>query len=64
MLNFWDNISRYPRFFISVIFGFLTFLIYPFKNLLRMEFGWVIILIGSTLIISCIIITLENMLNL
>ena len=64
MLNFWENISRYPRFFISVILGFVTLLIYPFKNLLRIEFGWVVILIGSTLSISCIIIILENMLNL
>lgn len=64
MLNFWENISRYPRFFVSSVFGLILILIRPFRNLLRTKSGIVVLLIGSIVIILFISITLLNMLNL
>jgi hypothetical protein len=64
MLNFWENISRYPRFFASSVFGLILILIRPFRNLLRTKSGIVVLLIGSIVIILFISITLLNMLNL
>jgi hypothetical protein len=34
MNNFWNNIFRYPRFFISSVIGSLLIILTPFKNLL------------------------------
>ena len=35
MSNFWNNISRYPRFFISSFIGLLLIILTPFKNLFK-----------------------------
>ena len=64
VLNFWENISRYPRFFVSVMLGFLILLTEPFKNILRTKLGVILFLIGIALIIYFIAIILKNMLNL
>ena len=64
VLNFWENISRYPRFFVSVMLGFLLLLTEPFKNILRTKLGVILFLIGIALIIYFIAIILKNMLNL
>jgi hypothetical protein len=64
VLNFWENISRYLRFFVSVMLGFLLLLTEPFKNILRTKLGVILFLIGIALIIYFIAIILKNMLNL
>jgi len=35
MNNFWNNISRYPRFFVSSLIGSLLIILTPFKTLLK-----------------------------
>jgi hypothetical protein len=64
MNNFWENIARYPRFFISTMLGLLLILISPFQKLLRTTVGKIIfgvLVIGIGCFIS---ITLKNMLDI
>jgi len=35
MNNFWENIFRYPRFFISSFLGLILVLLSPFKSFLK-----------------------------
>ena len=35
--NFWTNISRYPRFFISSLAGLILIILTPFRNLLKIK---------------------------
>ena len=35
MNDFWNNISRYPRFFISSLIGLILIIISPFRNLFK-----------------------------
>jgi len=35
MSDFWNNISRYPRFFISSMVGLILVILAPIKNLLK-----------------------------
>jgi hypothetical protein len=37
MSDFWTNISRYPRFFISSVAGLILVILAPFKNLLQIK---------------------------
>nr|YP_874381.1 hypothetical protein PhtrCp024 [Phaeodactylum tricornutum]ABK20604.1 conserved hypothetical protein [Phaeodactylum tricornutum]QHR85558.1 conserved hypothetical protein [Phaeodactylum tricornutum] len=37
MSDFWTNISRYPRFFISSLAGSILIILTPFKNLLKIQ---------------------------
>ena len=35
MSDFWKNISRYPRFFISSLAGLILVILAPFRNLFK-----------------------------
>ena len=37
MNDFWNNISRYPRFFISSLAGLILVILAPFRNLFKIE---------------------------
>ena len=37
MNDFWNNISRYPRFFISSVAGLILIILTPFKNLFKIK---------------------------
>jgi hypothetical protein len=37
MNDFWNNISRYPRFFISSVTGLILVILSPFQNLLKIK---------------------------
>jgi len=37
MNDFWNNISRYPRFFISSVAGLILVILAPFRNLLKIK---------------------------
>jgi hypothetical protein len=37
MNDFWDNISRYPRFFVSSVAGSILVILAPLKNLLKIK---------------------------
>ena len=64
MNNFWENIARYPRFFISAMLGLLLILIAPFQKLLRTTTGKIIFGIAVLGIGGFISITLQNMLDI
>nr|QGW12724.1 hypothetical chloroplast RF33 [Nanofrustulum shiloi] len=35
--NFWNNVLRYPRFFISSVAGLILIILTPFKNLFKIR---------------------------
>lgn len=37
MNDFWSNISRYPRFFVSSVTGLVFIILTPLRNLLKIE---------------------------
>ena len=37
MNDFWTNISRYPRFFISSLAGLILVILTPFRNLFKIK---------------------------
>jgi hypothetical protein len=37
MNDFWTNISRYPRFFISSLVGLILVILAPFRNLFKIK---------------------------
>lgn len=37
MNEFWNNISRYPRFFISSLAGLILVILAPFRNLFKIK---------------------------
>ena len=64
MNNFWTNIVRYPRFFISSMIGLILIILRPFKNLFKIpKLRWFAILLGLIFIVSLYII-IQKMLGL
>ena len=37
MSDFWTNVSRYPRFFISSLAGLVLIILTPFRNLFKIK---------------------------
>jgi Protein of unknown function (DUF751) len=37
MNDFWNNISRYPRFFVSSLVGLILVILAPFRNLFKIK---------------------------
>ena len=37
MNDFWTNVSRYPRFFISSLVGLILVIVAPFRNLFKIK---------------------------
>jgi len=64
MVDFWENLLRFPRFFISSILGLILTILGPFFNLLQQPKTALILIIGSLGIIGFLIKTLEAMLSL
>jgi len=64
MNNFWTNITRYPRFFISSMIGLILIILTPFRNLFKIaKLRWFLILFSLIFIISLYLI-LRNMVGL
>ena len=51
MNEFWNNISRYPRFFISSLTGLILVILAPLKNLFKIP-KLRIFLIGGIIVFS------------
>ena len=62
MLFFWENVIRYPRFFITSVAGLLIILLAPFQKLAKNSN--ILFLITVLLMFSLLIITLTRMLDL
>ena len=64
MNNFWTNIVRYPRFFISSMIGLILIILTPFKNLFKTQkLRWILILF-SLVFIGSIYFIIRNMVGL
>ena len=64
MNDFWNNISRYPRFFISSVTGLILIIITPFRNLFKIPKLRIFLILGLLGIIGLLYIILKNMVGL
>ena len=64
MLNFWQNIARYPRFFISSVLGLVTVILSPIFKSTKDTFSRTIVILLLILFIVFLFITLRAMLDL
>lgn len=61
MNDFWNNIFRYPRFFISSVIGLLLVIITPFKNLFKISKLRIFLVLFLLLFIVSLYFILVNM---
>nr|WPV76420.1 hypothetical chloroplast RF33 [Naviculales sp.] len=64
MNNFWDNILRYPRFFISSFTGLILVILAPFRNLFKIKKFRIFLPILFLLFIGILYTILVNMTGL
>nr|BDA99364.1 hypothetical protein [Cryptomonas sp. NIES-3952] len=64
MSDFWDNILRFPRFFISSTLGLILTIIGPFFNLLKSPKTAGILIVMVLLLVLFLFLTLKSMLDL
>ena len=64
MNDFWNNISRYPRFFISSVAGLILVILAPFKNLFKIKKLRIFVIIGFLLSIGILYLIILNMTGL
>ena len=64
MNNFWTNILRYPRFFISSLAGLILVILTPFKNLFKTSKLRIFLILVLLLFFSSLFIILRNMVGL
>jgi len=64
MSDFWNNIARYPRFFISSLVGLILVILAPFKNLFKIPKFRIILIIFLLLFIVLLYNIILNMVNL
>jgi hypothetical protein len=61
MNDFWNNISRYPRFFISSLAGLILIILAPFKNLLKVPKFRIVVILAFLLFAVLLYLILVNM---
>ena len=64
MNNFWTNITRYPRFFISSLAGLILVILSPFKNLFKIKKFRIILILFFILFIILLYLIIKNMAGL
>jgi hypothetical protein len=64
MNDFWNNVSRYPRFFISSLAGLILVILTPFKNLFKIKKLRIFVIIGFVLFIAILYAIVINMAGL
>ena len=64
MNDFWNNISRYPRFFISSVAGLILVILAPFKNLFKIKKLRIFVFISLILFIGILYAIIMNMVGL
>jgi hypothetical protein len=64
MNDFWNNISRYPRFFISSLAGLILIILAPFKNLFKIPKFRIVLIISFVLFVILLYSILANMTGL
>jgi hypothetical protein len=61
MGNFWNNVLRYPRFFISSVAGLIIIILTPFKNLFKIQKLRIFLLLFFVLILGLLYSIIANM---
>ncbi len=61
MNDFWSNISRYPRFFISSLAGLILVILAPVKNLFKVPKLRIISIITCFIVVLFLYLTIKNM---
>jgi hypothetical protein len=64
MSDFWNNISRYPRFFISSLVGSILVIIAPLRNLFKIQKFRIILPIFFLLFLIILYTVIVNMTGL
>lgn len=64
MNNFWLNIVRYPRFFVSSVIGLILVILTPFKNLFKIPKLKLVLILFSILFVVLLYLILKNMLGI
>ena len=64
MSDFWTNLSRYPRFFISSLAGLILVILTPFRNLFKIKKLRIIVPIIFVLFITVLYLIIQNMTGL
>jgi hypothetical protein len=64
MNNFWNNVLRYPRFFISSVAGLIIVILTPFKNLFKVRKLRVFLAIVFLIFIGILYSIISNMIGL
>ena len=64
MNDFWNNVSRYPRFFISSLAGLILVILTPFRNLFKIKKLRFILPVFFLLVIFIFYIIIANMTGL
>ena len=64
MNNFWNNVLRYPRFFISSFTGLILVILTPFQNLLKIPKLRIFLFLFILLFFICLYNILINMIGL
>ena len=62
MNDFWNNILRYPRFFISSVSGSILVILTPFINLIKTPKSRVLLLVFIIFLFITLFLILKNML--
>lgn len=63
MNDFWNNIFRYPRFFISSFTGLILVILTPFRNLVKVKKLRIFLFIFLLLFLVTLYTVLKNMLS-
>nr|YP_009497197.1 hypothetical protein ycf33 [Discostella pseudostelligera]AWT39910.1 hypothetical protein ycf33 [Discostella pseudostelligera] len=64
MNNFWSNIVRYPRFFISSMIGLILIILTPFRNLFKTPKLRLFLILFSLVFILSLYFIIRNMVGL
>nr|YP_010595012.1 hypothetical protein PKF95_pgp021 [Stephanopyxis turris]WAJ57747.1 hypothetical protein [Stephanopyxis turris] len=64
MNDFWNNIFRYPRFFISSFTGLILIILTPFKNLLKTPKLRLVLFLFLSFFFLSLFFILKNMVGL
>ena len=61
MSDFWNNISRYPRFFISSMVGLILVILTPLKNLLKVPKLRIILILSFIIFLTLLYFVIRGM---
>jgi hypothetical protein len=64
MNDFWNNISRYPRFFISSLAGLILVILAPFRNLFKIPKLRIILIVSFLVFVILLYLIIRNMVGL